>query len=145
MTSLVLDCSVALAWFFEDESSDYAEAVLKALSEGQEATAPVIWSLEVCNVLVVAERRGRLGQAHASGFLTALAALPVKVEAAMSLAGLGAAVDRAREYQLTVYDASYLALAIQRGLPIATLDSKLADAARKSGVGVWSAPGQGAP
>jgi predicted nucleic acid-binding protein len=40
----------------------------------------------------------------------------------------------ARRYRLSSYDASYLELALRKGLPLATLDADLAKAARKSGV-----------
>lgn len=41
----VLDCSVALAWCFEDEGSDYAHKVLDCLEE-QTAIVPRLWYLE---------------------------------------------------------------------------------------------------
>jgi predicted nucleic acid-binding protein len=37
-------------------------------------------------------------------------------------------------HQLSAYDASYLELAIRRGLPLATQDRKLADAAVAAGI-----------
>jgi predicted nucleic acid-binding protein len=40
----------------------------------------------------------------------------------------------ARAHHLSTYDAAYLALAIREGLPLATLDSALRKAARKTGV-----------
>jgi len=40
----------------------------------------------------------------------------------------------AREHQLSTYDASYLDLAMRRGLPLATLDKSLRRAAGRCGV-----------
>jgi predicted nucleic acid-binding protein len=40
----------------------------------------------------------------------------------------------ARHHRLTVYDATYLDVAQRRGLPLATRDQDLADAAKESGV-----------
>jgi predicted nucleic acid-binding protein len=40
----------------------------------------------------------------------------------------------ARRHTLTVYDCGYLELALRRGLPLTTLDKKLAAAARIEGV-----------
>ncbi len=40
------------------------------------------------------------------------------------------------EYNLAVYDASYLSLALTRGLPIATADRKLQTAAQNAGLGI---------
>lgn len=40
----------------------------------------------------------------------------------------------ARERGLTAYDATYLVLAMQHGIPLATGDAGLTDAARQAGV-----------
>lgn len=57
----VLDCSIAISWCLVDENNDYANAVL-ALMPDCEAYVPGIWSLEVANTLLVAERRQRITQ-----------------------------------------------------------------------------------
>ena len=44
----------------------------------------------------------------------------------------------ARAHGLTAYESAYLDLALRTGLPLATLDSQLADAARKAGVAVMA-------
>ena len=67
MSASVLDCSVGMAWCFEDEADRYADGVLDRLVE-ETALVPPLWPLEIANVLVVAERRrrlpfGRLGKA----------------------------------------------------------------------------------
>jgi len=71
----VVDNSVVMSWCFEDEGDGYAESVLESLEVG-EAFVPAIWPLEVGNVLLVAERKGRLGQASVVRFLSLLVALP---------------------------------------------------------------------
>ncbi|MSO27199.1 MAG: PIN domain-containing protein [Candidatus Nanopelagicales bacterium] len=43
-------------------------------------------------------------------------------------------IDVARERDLSVYDSSYLALALDRGLPLITFDSRLGEAATAAGV-----------
>jgi hypothetical protein len=55
--SVVLDCSVALSWFFEDERTPAAEAVLAQVAE-QGAVAPGIWWLAVGDARQAAMRRG---------------------------------------------------------------------------------------
>ena len=52
----VVDNSVVMAWCFEDEISPYAELILDSL-ENTTAIVPLIWPLEVGNVLLVAERK----------------------------------------------------------------------------------------
>jgi predicted nucleic acid-binding protein len=42
----------------------------------------------------------------------------------------------AREHKLSTYDASYLDLAMKKGIPIATLDGRLISAAKRSNVSI---------
>ena len=132
----VLDASVALAWGFEDEANPYTDAVLEALVEA-EAFAPAVWPLEMGNVLLVAERRGRLTQAGTVQFLTLLQQLPIMVEPETPERMLAEILTLAREHRLSTYDASYLDLAIRRGLALATQDEGLRQAAVHCGVRVY--------
>jgi predicted nucleic acid-binding protein len=127
----VIDTSVAMAWCFEDEATDAADEVLDGLRVDQ-AVVPAIWPLEVANVLLVAERRGRLSEAQVSRFLELLAQLPIDVdESPADMAGIVAA---GRRHTLSSYDASYLVLAERLGAALATLDQRLTKAARQAGV-----------
>jgi predicted nucleic acid-binding protein len=127
----VIDTSVAMAWCFEDEATLATEAVLDLLRDDQ-VVVPAIWSLEVANVLLVAERRGRLSEAQASRFLELLAQLPINVDTSPTdMAGI---VATGRRHTLSCYDAAYLLLAERLGATLATLDKPLAKAARKAGV-----------
>jgi predicted nucleic acid-binding protein len=129
----VLDCSVAMAWCFEDECDKYADAVLEALS-GTEAIVPAIWPLEVANVLLVAERRKRLKKADTARFAELLCGLPIVVEWMNSESVLTRVLDNGREFRLSSYDAAYLELAMRQGLALATRDKALRAAAKKGGV-----------
>jgi predicted nucleic acid-binding protein len=132
---VVLDASVAVGWAFEDESGAYADAVLEALS-GDGAVVPGLWGYEVANALAVGERRERILPADSERFLALLKALPIEVEETQS-GGLIGLVQLAREQGLSAYDAAYLVVAIRRGLPLATQDHALKDAAYRSGVAVF--------
>lgn len=55
MNRFVLDNSVVMAWYFEDEANAYTTAVLESLAGG-EALVPAIWPLEVANVLLAGEQ-----------------------------------------------------------------------------------------
>lgn len=103
--TFVLDCSLTVAWFFEDEMNRYAQAVEDSLAAA--AVVPGLWPLEVANALLVRERRCRAWQ-HS--------------------------LHLARSHRLSVYDAAYLELALRQGLPLATLDDRLAAAATSAGV-----------
>ncbi len=71
MKSAVVDASVALAWCFPDEASDYADGVLVAL-EGRQILVPAVWGLEIANAILVGERQKRLGQIEIQRLLRCL-------------------------------------------------------------------------
>jgi predicted nucleic acid-binding protein len=124
----VVDTSIVMAWCFEDEATAYTDAVQDQLVEST-AFVPAIWPLEVTNVLMVAERRKRIGRADSGRFIALLSQLPIQVEPTESDRVFHDILPLARQYQLSSYDASYLELAIRKGLPIATLDKAMVRAA----------------
>jgi len=131
----VVDASVALAWCFADETSDYADRILGRL-EQDEAVAPAIWSLELSNGLRTAERRGRLHASELPRLRELLRALPVKIEPVELRAALSEVLELARSLDLTSYDASYVALAARRGMALATADARLRAACEQARVEV---------
>ncbi len=133
MSRFVLDCSVAMAWCFEDELDGYADTVLDGLVEGT-AVVPSHWRLEVANILLVAERRGRLKEADSTRFLELLGALPIEVDSETDARAFGAILLLGREHGLSSYDAAYLELAMREGVPLASLDQPLGLAAEGAGV-----------
>ena len=131
----VLDASVALAWCFADETSTYADRVLDRL-EGEGAVAPAIWPLEIANGLRTAERRGRIDPSELLRVRELLRSLPVRVETIELEVALGEVLEVARAHDLTAYDAAYLALAVRRGLALATADDALRRACKQAGVDI---------
>lgn len=126
MTGFVVDASVAIAWLFEDEVTPETEAVLDRLSD-QEAHAPGLWELEIANVVLSAERRGRISEIASAQIMERLRDLPIRINP--DNPRLHHLLEVARRYGLTSYDAAYLTLALQLNLPLATLDRDLAAAA----------------
>ncbi len=133
----MLDASVALAWAFEDEADEYADEALEVLSGGG-AVVPGLWGYEVVNALAMGERRERILPAETARFLTLLQDLPIEFEA-LTFGELTGLASLAREHGLSAYDAAYLDVAIRRGLPLATRDRRLGEAARRSGVVIFLA------
>ncbi len=129
----VVDASVTLAWCFEDEATPETEGVLDLLAEDS-AVVPALWELEVANVLLLAERRGRLTEAQSARFMTLLQQLPILIDAVS--VDMAAVLATGRRHGLTAYDAAYLVLAEHEGLPLATGDAKLRKAAKAVGVPV---------
>ncbi len=133
MSAFVLDCSVAVAWAFEDEAAPEVDALLDRLKvEG--AIVPGLWRLEVVNVLTRAERRGRIAFARVGPFLRLLDRLPISVDAGAEERAFREILALARTENLTAYDAAYLELAMRRSAALATRDRALAEAARRAGL-----------
>ncbi|TAN20942.1 MAG: PIN domain-containing protein [Acidobacteria bacterium] len=129
----VIDASLALAWYFPDESSALAEAVLRHL-EGAALFVPALWASEIANGIVVGIRRRRVTSASKDQFLVLLAQLPIQIEPELFPEHVQQVVALAEAYQLTAYDAAYLELALRRSARLATLDRELRRAARRAGV-----------
>ena len=125
----VADNSVVMSWCFKDGKNRYADSVLEKLLEAT-AIVPPIWPLEVINVLLVAERRERISEADSVRFLTILSQLPIVIEYEKPEQVIRDLLALARQNNLSSYDASYLNLAMRKGVPIATLDKKLIEAAK---------------
>ena len=126
----VVDNSVVMRWCFNDETSKYADVILDSL-EVSVGFVPSIWPLEVCNVLLTAERKNRIGEADSARFIALLSELPMIVEQESPARMIKEIFARARKHNLSSYDASYLDLAMRKGLPIATLDKNLMAAAKR--------------
>ncbi len=130
--AVVLDVSVAAAWCFPDEQAPAADRALEELPRVGGVVPGIFW-YELRNVLVVNERRTRIDRVGSMRFLMRLRELRLQhddnhdEETVMELA---------REYDLSVYDASYLETALRRGDDLATLDRALAAAATAEGVAV---------
>lgn len=137
MTDFVLDCSVTMAWCFEDEITEYSENVFNSLKE-LKAIAPSLWSLEVANVLLFAQRKKRINKLTAIEFKDSLNLLPIQIDHSTGYRSLTSIMELAEETQLIIYDATYLELALHHDLPIATLDQDLKRAAKKLHIDLFS-------
>lgn len=131
----VLDCSIAMTWCFDDESTPATDAFLERLGKG-EGVVPSLWHVEIGHVLITAERKGRTTPDRIKEFLADVSELEIVVDPRTSAAVFCETVAIARRHRLTVYNSTYLELAIRRSLPLATLDRDLAEAARREGVRV---------
>jgi predicted nucleic acid-binding protein len=131
LSAFVLDCSVTISWFMPDESSDF-NFLDRVADEG--AIVPSLWSLEIGNVLLMAERKTRITLEQRQKAIHVLTELPITVDTMTSSYAWIETMELAERYNLTLYDASYLELSLRRSLPIATFDKSLKRAAELSGV-----------
>lgn len=125
MSEIVIDASVMVSILFEDEESEYSKSVLECIMQGRGVIVPEIFHAEVLNVILVSERRGRIDNDDIYQMLKFLSDLEVVT---MSFTNKKEILRLARNYNLTSYDATYLGLAINKKIHIATLDKRLMEA-----------------
>jgi predicted nucleic acid-binding protein len=131
--TIVIDASIALAWCFEDEASDETDAVAQDLIASG-GLVPSLFHLELANVLLQAERRGRISPSEIAQRLDLIAQMPIETDPQTAGRAWGDTLSLARAHKLTSYDAAYLELAARRGATLATKDKALAAAASQLGV-----------
>ncbi len=137
----VLDCSVTMAWCFDDEATPETDRIRDALADVR-AVVPALWPLEVANATLVGERRKRLDEARGGRFLSLLGSLPIVIDDETAARAWAETMHLARAHNLSAYDATYLEVAIRRGLPLACLDGKLKAAAGAVGVPLYTGGGK---
>lgn len=137
---LVIDASITIAWTLVEEHTPFANTIRDRVLQ-ESAVVPSVWTLEVANVLIQAERRGRKDAETVTRALALLQDLPVTVLPGSLAEDLNIVASTARDHKLTSYDAAYLNLARREGLPLATLDIQLVAAAKKLGVVVLTVGG----
>jgi predicted nucleic acid-binding protein len=133
LKGIVLDASVALAWCFPDEVSDYADSVLEQV-ETQTVIVPPIWAVEIANALLVGERRKRIRQPEIRRFVDLMNGLSIVEEKQPFADTVSNILPLAREYDLSAHDAAYLDVAIRHEIPLATFDGALQKACAKAGI-----------
>ncbi|MHB1304012.1 MAG: type II toxin-antitoxin system VapC family toxin [Acidiphilium sp.] len=133
MSAVVIDSSIALTWCFEDEASPETDLLFERVRDDG-AVVPGLWHLELSNVLLQAEKRGRVSMGDVALRLDLIADLPITVDQEMTSRAWREILTIARAEGLTTYDATYLELAVRLGLPLLTKDKELAETAKRLGV-----------
>jgi len=133
LEAFVLDCSATLPWLFASEATAATDHLLGALTAGAKAWVPTLWHLELANVLLSAQRRGRVDKAGIARFFSALAVYDIVVDSETVEVAWTKTFSLGEAFGLTIYDAAYLELALRRGLPLATLDEQLRAAMHRAG------------
>ena len=129
--AFVLDASVAVGWVVARQATAYSRTIrLRARHEPYHA--PALWRQEVVNALRSLERRRAIAADAAEVAVDILDRMrPVFHEVAMPLAD---SLRLARKFDLSAYDANYLALALELRLPIACSDGPLRAVLARAGV-----------
>ena len=128
----VVDASVTLGWVFTDEHNATSDALLAQVAD-HGAVVPLLWRLEIASALQNGIKRKRIDAAYRDSAIQKLLRLPIEIDPDTNDYAWTTTLHLADVHQITVYDASYLELALRRGLPLATRDEQLAAAAISAG------------
>ena len=136
--ALVSDASVAIGWVHPGQATALSTAILDAVADGAIVEVPALWPLEVANALLVLTRRGKLSERERHTGLGWLRGLPVRMDHDAAAIAWSTLSETATANNLSVYDATYLELALRRKLPLACVDGPLRKAAQRCGVRLWT-------
>lgn len=130
----VVDSSIGVAWATHTQGTPETDQLLDDVALGRSVVVPSLWFLEIANTLLKLERTRRIPEGHRRKALAELAKLSPQVDDAPAVSAFTAVSDVAEKYGLSVYDAAFLELALRRGVPLASRDQPLVEAAKKAGV-----------
>jgi len=121
----VLDASILAQTVVKEE---YTELALRLIGRLESIYAPPLILYEIGNALVTLVRRGFITKGDALRKFKSLTAIPTLN---IKEPTLDKAIEIAVELQITLYDASYLALALEIGVPFITADRELYEKGRE--------------
>jgi predicted nucleic acid-binding protein len=122
VSDFVVDASVAVKWFLPEI---HATAALRLIHQDNALLVPDLLFSEIGNVLLKRVQRGQATIGAAGAVLGALAAVPLQVHPSQALVPL--AFEIACRSRRSVYDSTYLAVAVLRHCPLVTADRRLYD------------------
>lgn len=119
MTELVLDTSVAVAWYLPEVFSASArEWQDRMLSRAVRLWVPLLHYWEMANVLRTYVRRGEISERLAREIMDLHLGAPLEIVEPVP----GRVLEVALEYEATAYDSVYIALSLDRDLRLLTAE-----------------------
>jgi predicted nucleic acid-binding protein len=119
--AFVIGASVAIAWALRED--DALANLARERASIEDAAVPMLWWFEVCNALIVNERRGPITELQTARLLHEISRLAITTDGPPP--DESSVLTLARRHRLTVYEAAYLELTLRQALPLATLDAQL--------------------
>lgn len=127
-----------IAWLLEEQALTLAPT-LDEMFEHETLVVPAHWPAEIGNGLVTNMRRNRVPPDKMDILITQCAVLDIVIEPPVSVEQIGTVVHLAGMQRLTFYDAAYLQLALERSIPLGTLDQDMRSAAQRLGIRLFPA------
>ena len=131
----VVDANVCVAWLLNEPNGSL---LTEALANFRVIVLP-IWRSEVCNALLKSERRRQSSRDQVNIAAGIMDNLPIDEMRVAAEATAELLVDFTRPHQLSAYDATYVALAVEQSATLFTCDSNMIAAAGRLGVAVETA------
>lgn len=129
----VLDASATMPFLFEQESDEHSRALEeRVFAEG--ALVPALWYQEVSNTILTAFRRGRISETDMNRHMREFVRYPIEADMSPYSTITNTVFPIARAHNLTVYDATYVELAMRLDIPLASRDSRMRTAATNMGL-----------
>ena len=133
---IVIDTSIAIGWFVDTQRSDVGERALDLAADAG-WIVPFHFGLEFASSLRGLERRNKIAAAKTDAALLSISKMSPVVDLTTQHEPQTKLLPIARRFDITLYDAAYLELALRTKLPLATRDKELAKAAVKAGVALF--------
>lgn len=120
MSSFIVDASVAAKWLFFEEGSKEAEAILEQLSF---FFVPDLFLIEIDAVITKKVQQREIATAEALGKAEQVRKLPFRVVSYNDISKLS--LELSISLPLTLYDATYVATAVEKHGIVHTADQRL--------------------
>jgi len=128
---VVIDASTALKWQFKDES-ELEEAVNLLLDYKESKVVfivPALFYYEITNAIHIAVKRQRMSEGEGEEILEDMLSIETSSEASPDI--IRSAYRKARKFNISVYDAVYVALSEKNKVLFYTGDKRLYNAIRE--------------
>lgn len=124
MDQIIVDSSICAKWFFSDEYSENAFKIREDFrSRVIRISIPLLFYYEINNLLKTGAKAFRIDPKEAKGLFKSFLDLSFTAYSSKELHE--EALDIAIKYDISSYDASYIALAVDLKKPFFTADKKL--------------------
>ncbi len=138
MSTWVVDCSFAVALFLKEDFSKISVKFFSQLKESDKLIVPSLWWVELTNVINISIKRKLLSHQNLYEVISTFEVYEIDTFETHGSSYVEKLFLLTQKYQLTAYDATYLALALKEDCGIATHDKALKTASIEAGIKAYN-------